>query len=62
LYNVLSKVIFPLSLGERVRVRGKKDISNGHQNTFHPTLFPPPSRGRDILAFVYVREQFFIRI
>jgi hypothetical protein len=32
--HVLSKVISPLPLGERVRVRGKKDISDGLQNTF----------------------------
>jgi hypothetical protein len=31
---VLSKVISPLPLGERVRVRGKKDFSDGLQNTF----------------------------
>jgi len=32
--NVLSKFIFPLPLGERVRVRGEKGISDGLQNTF----------------------------
>jgi hypothetical protein len=32
--TVLSKVISPLPWGERVRVRGKKDISDGLQNTF----------------------------
>jgi len=32
--GVLSKVISPLPLGERVRVRGKKDFSDGLQNTF----------------------------
>jgi len=31
---LLSKVISPLPLGERVRVRGKKDFSDGLQNTF----------------------------
>jgi hypothetical protein len=33
-YPVLSKFIFPLPLGERVRVRGEKGISDGLQNTF----------------------------
>jgi hypothetical protein len=32
--DVLSKVISPLPLGERVRVRGEKGISDGLQNTF----------------------------
>jgi hypothetical protein len=33
-FIVLSKVISPLPLGERVRVRGKKDFSDALQNTF----------------------------
>jgi hypothetical protein len=35
----LSKVISPLLLGERDRVRGKKDISDGLQNTFDVTEY-----------------------
>jgi hypothetical protein len=33
-FYVLSNVISPLPLGERVRVRGEKGISDGFQNTF----------------------------
>jgi hypothetical protein len=42
LLDVLSKVISPLPLGERVRVRGKKGIS---RQSFHPHPLPSPLKG-----------------
>jgi len=35
----LSKVIYPLPLGERARVRGKKGISNALQNALQVTEY-----------------------
>ncbi len=29
-------------------------------SSFTPTLFPPPSRGRDVLVFLYLPDWFFI--
>jgi hypothetical protein len=51
---VLVRVIFPLPLGERGRVRGK----NGISGVFHPHPFPPPSRGRVPFALPYSQESF----
>jgi len=69
--SVLSKVISPLPLGERVRVRvrGNRQYQQTFFNrlvmppqSFTPTLFPPPSRGRVSLVFPYVPDRFFIEL
>jgi hypothetical protein len=56
-------------LGERVRVRGKEDISDALQSLlaiplslFTPTLCPPPSRGRGSIDLPFVPDRFFIKM
>src|SRR4030042_1547558 len=68
LFNtVLSKITSPLPLWERVRVRGNRKYRQTFFNrlvmppqSFTPTLLPPPSRGRDVLVFLYFLTEFFI--